>query len=141
MQIKPLANSFNWTTDVSTKKILYVDDHPATRQVMIQMLESVGFNIAVAEDGREGVEKARCWQPHIILMDLRMPHMDGFEAIKIIRAGKETAHIPIIVISGWANARHKERTLAVGANEHFSKPILFKDLMALLHRYLEPVND
>ena len=72
-------------------KVLYIEDHPAQRDILAQMLELNGFEVATASDGQEGVEKTRAWLPDLILMDLRMPRMDGFEAIKIIRSEDKTA--------------------------------------------------
>lgn len=118
-------------------KVLYIEDHPAQRDILAQMLELNGFEVAVASDGVEGVEKTQAWLPDLILMDLRMPRMDGFEAIKIIRAEQSTAHIPIIAISAWASAKHKERALAAGANEHFTKPVDLNRLLTTIGRYLK----
>ena len=118
-------------------KVLYVEDHPAQRDILAQMLELNGFEVAVASDGLEGVEKARTWLPDLILMDLRMPKMDGFEAIKVIRAEDNTNQIPIIAISAWASAKHKERALAAGANEHFTKPVDLNRLLTTISRYLK----
>lgn len=118
-------------------KVLYIEDHPAQRDILAQMLELNGFEVSVASDGVEGVEKTRAWLPDLILMDLRMPRMDGFEAIKIIRSEEETAHIPIIAISAWASAKHKERALAAGANEHFTKPVDLNRLLTTIGRYLK----
>jgi two-component system cell cycle response regulator DivK len=121
-------------------KVLYIEDHPAQRDILAQMLELNGFEVAVASDGVEGVEKTRAWLPDLVLMDLRMPRMDGFEAIKIIRAEQDTAHIPIIAISAWASAKHKERALAAGANEHFTKPVDLNRLLTTIGRYLKDEN-
>ncbi len=118
-------------------KILYVEDHPAQRDIMAQMLELGGFEVDVAGDGIEGVEKATSWLPDIILMDLRMPRMDGFEAIETIRGIDETANIPIIAISAWASGKHKKRALDAGANEHFTKPVDLNRLMTTINNYLK----
>ncbi len=118
-------------------KVLYIEDHPAQRDILAQMLELNGFDVAVASDGLEGVEKVRSWLPDLILMDLRMPRMDGFEAIKIIRSEDKTAQIPIIAISAWASAKHKERALDAGANEHFTKPVDLNRLLTTINRYLK----
>ncbi len=118
-------------------KILYVEDHPAQRDIMAQMLELGGFKVDVASDGVEGVEKAIDWQPDIILMDLRMPRMDGFEAIEKIRADDITASTPIIAISAWASGKHKKRALDAGANEHFTKPVDLNRLMTTINNYLK----
>jgi len=103
---------------------------------MAQMLELGGFEVEVANDGEEGVEKALSWLPDIILMDLRMPRMDGFEAIELIRANEATAHIPIIAISAWASGKHKKRALDAGATEHFTKPVDLNRLMITIKSYL-----
>jgi len=118
-------------------KILYVEDHPAQRDIMAQMLELGGFEVDVASDGVEGVEKATTWLPDIILMDLRMPRMDGFEAIEKIRADEKTTNTPIIAISAWASGKHKKRALDAGANEHFTKPVDLNRLMTTINSYLQ----
>jgi two-component system, cell cycle response regulator DivK len=121
-------------------KILYVEDHPAQRDIMAQMLELSGYEVDVAADGLDGVEKAEAWEPDVILMDLRMPRMDGFEAIKIIRANTATAETPIIAISAWASGKHKERALEAGANEHFTKPVDLNRLMTTINNYLKQLD-
>ena len=117
-------------------KILYIEDHPAQRDIMAQMLELSGYEVAVASDGIEGVEQAHSWNPDLILMDLRMPRMDGFDAIRELRKGPDTADIPIIAISAWASAKHKERAMDAGANEHFTKPVDLPRLLETINRFL-----
>ncbi len=117
-------------------KILYIEDHPAQRDIMAQMLELSGYEVAVACDGIDGVERALSWHPDLILMDLRMPRMDGFEAIKELRKDPATADIPIIAISAWASAKHKERAIEAGANEHFTKPVDLSRLLETINRFL-----
>jgi CheY-like chemotaxis protein len=117
-------------------KILYIEDHPAQRDIMAQMLELSGYDVAVAADGLDGVEQARSWDPDLILMDLRMPRMDGFEAIRELRKDPNTADIPIIAISAWASAKHKERAMESGANEHFTKPVDLPRLLETINRFL-----
>lgn len=117
-------------------KILYIEDHPAQRDIMAQMLELSGYEVAVAADGIEGVEQARSWSPDLILMDLRMPRMDGFEAIRELRKDPSTASIPIIAISAWASAKHKERAMEAGANEHFTKPVELPRLLETINQFL-----
>jgi len=117
-------------------KVLYVEDHPAQRDIMAQMLELSGYQVAVASDGIEGVEQARAWDPDLILMDLRMPRMDGFDAIRELRKDPDTAGIPIIAISAWASAKHKERAMEAGADEHFTKPVDLAKLLETINRLL-----
>lgn len=117
-------------------KILYIEDHPAQRDIMAQMLELSGYEVAVACDGIDGVEQARSSPPDLILMDLRMPRMDGFEAIRELRVDPNTAEIPIIAISAWASAKHKERAIDAGANEHFTKPVDLPRLLETIDQLL-----
>jgi two-component system cell cycle response regulator DivK len=117
-------------------KILYVEDHPAQRDIMAQMLELSGYEVAVASDGIDGLEQVRSWGPDLVLMDLRMPRMDGFEAIKELRKDPTTANLPIIAISAWASAKHKERAMEAGANEHFTKPVDLSKLLDTINSLL-----
>ena len=117
-------------------KILYIEDHPAQRDIMAQMLELSGYEVAVASDGLDGLEQVRSWGPDLVLMDLRMPRMDGFEATRELRKDPTTAKIPIIAISAWASAKHKERALEAGANEHFTKPVDLSKLLDTINRLL-----
>ncbi len=118
-------------------KILYVEDHPAQRDILAQMLELGGFEVETAADGKEGVEKALSWLPDVILMDLRMPRMDGFEAIELIRKNETTKDTPIIAISAWASGKHRKRAMEVGATEHFTKPVDLNRLMNTVKSYVQ----
>ncbi len=117
-------------------RILYIEDHPAQRDIMAQMLELSGYDVAVACDGLDGLEQARSRSPDLILMDLRMPRMDGFQAIRELRKDPDTSEIPIIAISAWASAKHKERALEAGADEHFTKPVDLNRLLETINRFL-----
>lgn len=117
--------------------ILYVEDHPAQRDILAQMLELGGFDVETAVDGKEGVEKAIALIPDIILMDLRMPRMDGFEAIEKIRENEATKETPIIAISAWASGKHRKRAMDVGATEHFTKPVDLNRLMNTVKAYVQ----
>lgn len=118
-------------------KILYVEDHEAQRDLMMQTLELQGYEVDVACNGEEGVKKARECQPDAILMDVRMPGwIDGLAAIRQLRNDPDTADIPIIVVSAWGNVKHKERALEAGADAHLTKPVATAELIAAINRYL-----
>jgi CheY-like chemotaxis protein len=118
-------------------KVLYVEDHEAQRDIMVQMLALYGYEIDVACSGEDGVEKAREWRPDVVLMDLRMPgRIDGLGAIRRLRSEPETADIPIIVVSAWGSAKHKERAMWAGADVHFTKPVIMNELIAAINRHL-----
>ena len=117
-------------------KVLYVEDHEAQRDIMVQMLELYGYEVEVASNGEEGVGKAQEWHPDIVLMDIRMlGRIDGLVAIRQLRNGPDTADIPIIVVSAWGSAKHKERALSAGADAHFTKPVTMDELIAAINRH------
>jgi CheY-like chemotaxis protein len=119
-------------------KVLYVEDHEAQRDIMVQMLELYGYEVDVASNGEEGVQKAQEWHPDIVLMDIRMPgRIDGLVAIRQLRSAPDTMDIPILVISAWGSAKHKERALSAGADAHFTKPVTMDELVAAISRHLK----
>jgi CheY-like chemotaxis protein len=119
-------------------KVLYVEDHEAQRDIMVQMLELYGYEVDVASNGEEGVKKAQEGHPDIVLMDIRMPgRIDGLVAIRQLRSGSDTADIPIIVVSAWGSAKHKERAISAGADAHFTKPVTMDELIAAINRHLK----
>ncbi len=119
------------------RKVLYVEDHEAQRDIMVQMMKLYGYEIDVASNGEEGVKKAQEWHPDLVLMDIRMPgRIDGLVAIRQLRSGPDTADIPIIVISAWGSAKLKERALSAGANAHFTKPVTIDELISGINRHL-----
>ena len=119
-------------------KVLYVEDHEAQRDIMGRMLGLYGYEVDMASNGEEGVEKAQESHPDVVLMDIRMPgRIDGLVAIRQLRGGPDTADIPIIVISAWGSAKHKERAMKAGADAHFTKPVTMDELIAAINRHLK----
>ena len=103
-------------------KVLYVEDAAVIRDTIARLLELKGYRVAYAKNGEEGVAKAKSWNPDIVLMDLRMPVMDGYSAIKEIRLNPKTGKIPVFVISAWSSKKERARAKASGADEFFVKP-------------------
>ncbi|MDX1523545.1 MAG: response regulator [Anaerolineae bacterium] len=103
-------------------RVLYVEDTEVIRDTITRLLEVNGYHVSVAKNGQEGVEVARTWQPDIILMDLRMPVMDGYNAIEALKFDPATEHIPIIVISAWSSKNERTQAKLAGADEFFVKP-------------------
>ncbi|MEJ5310656.1 MAG: response regulator [Anaerolineae bacterium] len=119
-------------------KILHVEDNETQRELMQRLLEmELGdCQIKFANNGIEGLACAERWQPDVILMDLRMPGMDGFEAIAALKAKPATMHIPIIAISAWSNVQNEERALALGANQCIVKPFDLDEVMRAINACL-----
>ena len=112
-------------------KILIVEDNEMNRDMLSRRLLKKGFEIIIAVDGAEGVEKAINEKPDLVLMDMSLPVMDGWEATKNLKANNETAKIPIIALTAHAMAQDKEKALAAGCDEYDTKPI---DLNRLLSK-------
>lgn len=103
-------------------KVLYVEDAAVIRDTIARLLELKGYEVAYAKNGQEGVEKAQNWNPDIVLMDLRMPVMDGYKAINEIKLNRKTSHIPVFVISAWSSKKERDKAKRAGADDFFVKP-------------------
>jgi two-component system, cell cycle response regulator DivK len=103
-------------------RILYVEDAAVIRDTIARLLELKGYEVAYAKNGKEGVELAQSWKPDVILMDLRMPVMDGYSAINQIKSDPQTYHLPIFVVSAWSSKTERNKAKLAGADEFFVKP-------------------
>ena len=103
-------------------RVLYVEDAAVIRDTIVRLLELKGYTVNHAKNGKEGVELALSWHPHVILMDLRMPIMDGYKAISEIKANPQTRNLPVFVISAWSSKKERTQAKLAGADEFFVKP-------------------
>ena len=118
-------------------KILYVEDNDDNIYMLKTRFELLdGFEVLVAEDGAVGCEKAAAEMPDIILMDLDLPVVDGWEATRRLKADQKTRHIPIIALTAHAMSGSREKALAAGCDEFDTKPVEFERLLATLRRLL-----
>ena len=115
-------------------KVLYVEDAAVIRDTISRLLEISGYEVAYAQNGEEGVEMALSWKPDVVLMDLRMPVMDGFKAINQIKTNPKTNHIPIFVISAWSSKKDRTKAKLEGADEYFVKPPDLNQLIESIER-------
>jgi CheY-like chemotaxis protein len=111
-------------------KILYVEDNDDNVYVMRSRLGRVGHTILVAADAEQGLAMAAAERPDLILMDLRLPGLDGWEATRRLKAAPETQHIPVIAVSAHAMAGDREKALEAGCDDYDTKPIDFPRLRA-----------
>ena len=116
--------------------ILVVDDHIEHRRVLAGMLEPLGFNIIQAASGQEAIRQAALLHPDLILMDLSMPQMDGWETSRLIRRNA-MSQAPIIVISASAFADDRERSVAAACNDYLAKPVHTPELLERIHKQLD----
>jgi two-component system, cell cycle response regulator DivK len=118
-------------------KILYIEDNDDNVYMLKMRLELLGdFEVLAAENGEKGCEMAATEQPDLILMDLEMPVVDGWEATRRLRGSPTTRDIPIIALSAHALSGEREKALAAGCNEFDTKPIEFDRLVATVRRVL-----
>ncbi|MFZ2280817.1 MAG: response regulator [Prosthecobacter sp.] len=120
--------------------ILIADDQPALIAVTRNYLESVGFQVITARDGSEAIQQACTVQPDLILMDVRMPVVDGLSAIRQIRASTDpkTRDIAIVSLSGHSSAADKEKCLAAGATAYLNKPFGVRELDRIIAEHIRP---
>ena len=117
-------------------KILYVEDNEDNIYMLRHRLERKGIEVIVAKDGAEGIESAGRERPDLILMDLSLPVIDGWEAARRLKAAPDTQAIPIIALSAHAMTGDRERALAAGCDDYDTKPVDLRALMAKIEALL-----
>lgn len=130
---------------MSKKKILYVEDNDDNVFMLKPRLERKGYEVLIAADGKEGVYLAKNQNPDLILMDLDLPILDGWEASKQLKNDSSTKHIPIIALSARVMAEDKNKAMDAGCDDFDSKPVDFNSLMAKIRSFLpdesEPIDE
>jgi len=117
-------------------KILLVEDNEMNRDMLSRRLARRGYEVVVAVDGREGVAKARAETPALVLMDMSLPVVDGWEATRELRADPATRSIPIIALTAHAMAGDREKALAAGCDDFDTKPIELERLLGKIEALL-----
>jgi CheY-like chemotaxis protein len=119
-------------------KILYIEDNEDNFYMLSNRLKRRGYEVVAAPDGESGIAAAQREQPALILMDLSLPVMDGWEATRLLKAATETRHIPIVALSAHSMAGDREKALAAGCDEYDIKPVelprLLEKIATLLAR-------
>ena len=123
-------------TEQNQPLILVVDDYQDAREMYAEYLQFSGFRVAEAKNGNEAVEQAFALHPDLILMDLSLPGMDGWEATRRLKADDRTRHIPIVALTGHALAGASEGAKKAGCDSFVTKPCLPDDLVVEVRRML-----
>ncbi len=118
-------------------KILLVEDNEMNRDMLSRRLQRKGFEVALAVDGREGVEMAAAGDYDLILMDMSLPEIDGWEATRQLRAKTKTERTPIIALTAHAMAGDREKALEAGCDDYDTKPIELPRLLSKIQSLLE----
>ena len=119
-----------------SKRILMVEDTEDNRQIIRDLMDSVGYELLEAEDGAAGVTMAAEHKPDLILMDIQLPVLDGYEATRRIKADPALRHIPIIAVTSYALAGDEAKTRRAGCDGYFAKPFSPRQLLAKINELL-----
>jgi two-component system cell cycle response regulator DivK len=119
-----------------SKLILVVEDQEDNRRIMRDLLASAGYEVIEAVTGEDGVTAAETHRPDLILMDIQLPGLDGYEATRQIKANPDLEHIPIIVVTSYALSGDDVKAFEAGCNAYVSKPFSPRELLAKIREYL-----
>jgi len=119
-----------------TSTILVVDDEPFNRDILVQQLDALGYRTAEARNGREALDSVARSPPDLILLDVMMPIMDGFEACRSLKAGEDTRHIPVVIMTALHALEDRIQGIEAGANEFLTKPVDDRELQARIRTAL-----
>src|SRR5262245_58803131 len=120
--------------ECSMTRILLVEDNPLNREMLSRRLERKGFQVVHAVNGAEGVAKARTEAPDLILMDMSMPVLNGWEATRQLKAAPDTRHVPVIALTAHAMVGDRENTLRAGCDDYEMKPVDVPRLIEKIRR-------
>src|SRR5262249_6647509 len=118
-------------------KILLVEDNELNRDMLKRRLERRGFEVVPVCDGREGILAAKKQSPDLILMDLSLPVIDGWEATRILKSTPNVAEIPILVLTAHATTNDRERAISAGCDDFATKPVVFDHLLSKIDVLLD----
>lgn len=118
------------------KKVLVVEDHPDMLELLVWQMERLGFLVIPAKHGKEGVEKAVKEKPHLILMDIMMPGMDGWEVTRALRSAPETKDIPILAATALFRESDLRACIEAGCNDYLVKPFTLEQLQGKVQEFI-----
>jgi DNA-binding response OmpR family regulator len=126
-------NSRQVRVPMSTQKILLVDDEEDILEFLELILEEQGYSVVRANSGRQALEAAQLHRPELILLDIMMPEMDGWEVLKLLKADEEVAHIPVAMLTARTEMKDKIQGIQEGAIDYICKPFATKELLEKLN--------
>ncbi len=119
-------------------RILLIEDNEMNRDMLSRRLVRNGYEVAIAVDGQQGVDMAKSEQPDIILMDMSLPVIDGWEATRRVRANEATRRIPVIALTAHAMAGDREKAIEAGCDDYDTKPVEITRLLGKIAALLKP---
>ncbi|MGV8840646.1 MAG: response regulator [Bauldia sp.] len=121
-----------------TRRVLVIEDTEDNRRILRDLLASAGYHTVEAQDGGEGLALARSDPPDLVLLDIQLPVMDGYEVARRMRTEANLAAVPIVAVTSFALAGDEGRARAAGCDAYVSKPFSPRELLALVRRLLPP---
>jgi two-component system, cell cycle response regulator DivK len=118
------------------RTVLVIDDHEDNRRILRDLLRSAGYEVIEATTGEDGVATAQARTPNLILMDIQLPGIDGYEATRRIKADDTLRHIPLIVVTSYALSGDDAKALAAGADAYVAKPFSPRAMLAKIRQHL-----
>ena len=118
------------------KKILYIEDNEQNLYLVTFLLEKHGYEVHAARDGQEGIDTAARVLPDLILLDIQLPHMDGYAVAHQLRSNPDLAEVPIVAVTSYAMAGDRDKALAAGCNGYIEKPINPDSFVTEVERFL-----
>lgn len=122
--------------DSYSKEILIVDDNPTNLLLLKNLLRQQGYEVRCARSGKMALYSAQAFPPDLILLDIMMPEMDGYEVCRRLKASAATAQVPVVFVSALDAATEKEQAFAVGAVDYISKPYQIQDILYKVQQML-----
>lgn len=116
--------------------LLLVEDNELNRDMLSRRLEKMGYRVRLAVNGQDGVEKTRDDRPDLVLMDINMPILDGWEAVRILKNDPDTQNIPVIALTAHAMTSDRDKADEIGFNDYATKPIDFPALVNMIETWL-----
>jgi len=116
--------------------LLLVEDNDLNRDMLSRRLEKMSYDVLLAVNGQEGVEMARTHAPDLVLMDINMPVMDGWEAVRLLKDAPETCTIPVIALTAHAMTSDRDRADEIGFDDYATKPVDFPALVHMIEAWL-----
>jgi CheY-like chemotaxis protein len=121
-------------------KILVIEDESETRNMFVEALTEEGYKTIGAENGRIGLEKAQKYLPDVVICDLVMPELNGYQVLTALRTNSITAMIPCIFLTAKTNESDKNRAITLGANDYLTKPCTVEKLLKAIARLAQPTD-
>ena len=125
---------------MNIRKILLVDDERMITSYLKKKLSKLGYAVSVAEDGEQALERAFADLPDLVLLDVKLPRLDGYEVCRRLRADSRTRNVPVVILSARAQSSEINEGLAAGADKYLCKPMGFPDILNEIKEFEDPME-